>query len=273
VETIATMGAQSLAFVVHVGDMKAGGNSRCTDALFEKRKAQFNASTHPFILTPGDNDWTDCRRKSNGADDPIERLNAIRRIFFSDGNSLGASRIPTEPQLTCLEAGSPCHCGPFPENRLWESGSVVFATINVQGSNNNRGFDAVNDREADCRDRANLAWLAEAERRTTRERALVVFTQGNLWDADAPTYRIYVDALVDIAARLRKPVLFVHGDTHRFRYDTPFTARDGSTVANPSRLEVYGSPFVGWVKVDVDVSRPEPFTVYPHLTAFVPPHF
>jgi hypothetical protein len=33
----------------------------CTDEAFAQRKALFHTSTHPFILTPGDNDWTDCR--------------------------------------------------------------------------------------------------------------------------------------------------------------------------------------------------------------------
>ena len=251
--------AEPVDFVVHVGDFKAGSRSPCSDALFLKRKAQFDASAHPFVYTPGDNDWVDCRRAANGAFDPIERLAKLREIFFGDAHSLGAERMATQ-----LQPG-------LPENRMWERGGVVFATVNVQGSNNNRGFDRPNDREAEARDQANLAWLAQAEARAARAAGLVVFTQANLWDANAPTYVAYVEALVDIAARLGKPVLFVHGDTHRYRADTPFKARDGTSVTNPSRLEVYGSPFVGWIKVDVDRARPEVFTIEPRLAAVVPP--
>src|SRR3974390_2079161 len=65
VEMIERMNGEPLAFVIHVGDIKAGSNSRCTDDLFLQRKAWFDASTHPLIYTPGDNEWTDCRRKSN----------------------------------------------------------------------------------------------------------------------------------------------------------------------------------------------------------------
>ena len=83
-----------LAFVVHVGDFKAGGDSPCSDAVFEKRKLQFNKSAHPFIYTPGDNDWTDCRRESNGALDPLERLNKLRETFFSSAYALGARPLP-----------------------------------------------------------------------------------------------------------------------------------------------------------------------------------
>jgi len=269
VDMLERMGREDVAFIVHVGDFKAGSNSRCTDELFLRRKAQFDKSAHPFIFTPGDNDWTDCRRKSNGGDDPIERLGKIREIFFADRFSLGANRIETVAQSQCLEAGTPCRCGPFPENRMWERSGVVFATINVQGSNNNRGFDAANDREAECRDKANLAWLATARARAAAGKALVVLTQANLWDEDAPTYRIYVDALIEAGAKLRKPVLFVHGDTHQLRIDTPFKTRDGRYVPNPMRVEVYGSPFVGWVKVDVDTTRPDVFTIEPKLVKFV----
>jgi len=271
VQAMQAMDAEPLAFVVHVGDFKAGGNSRCTDELYLRRKAQFESSAHPFVYTPGDNEWTDCRRKSNGGDDPIERLARLRQVFFTDARSMGRRRMPMEMQSQCLEAATPCRCGPFPENRRWEHGGVVFATINLQASNNNRGFDAANDREADCRDKANFAWLAQAEQRALGARALIILTQANLWDENPPTYRPYVDALVDMATRLRKPMLLVHGETHRFRHDSPFTDRSGTPVANPVRVEVYGSPFVGWVRINVDMARPEPFTIEPHLTAIVPP--
>src|SRR6202162_4245050 len=80
---IERMNAEPLAFVVHVGDFKSGA-SPCTDALFEKRKAQFNGSKHALIYTPGDNDWTDCRWATRGAMDPIERLAKLRQVFFPD---------------------------------------------------------------------------------------------------------------------------------------------------------------------------------------------
>jgi hypothetical protein len=252
------LGGEKVEFLVHVGDIKAGGNSRCTDALYLKRKAQFDTSAHPLVFTPGDNDWTDCRRKSNGGDNPIERLNRMREIFFADGFSLGAKRMKTDVQSKA-----------FAENRMWERAGVVFATINVQGSNNNRGFDAENDREADARDQANLAWIDAARARAESGKALVVFTQADFWTDEAPVYRVYVDALIDAAARLRKPVLFVHGDTHQLRIDTPFRTKDGRFVPNPMRLEVYGSPFVGWVRVDVDTTRPDVFTIEPKLVKFV----
>jgi hypothetical protein len=85
--------AEPLAFVVHVGDFK--GPERCTDALYERRRAQFDASAHPFILTPGDNDWTDCRRGEMGDMDPLERLARLRAVFFPTPRSLGRAPMMT----------------------------------------------------------------------------------------------------------------------------------------------------------------------------------
>ena len=79
---IAEMDAEPLKVVIHDGDLKSGGE-RCDDALFNERLAVFQTSRHPFVFVPGDNDWTDCHRSSNGAYDPLERLDRLRQLFFA----------------------------------------------------------------------------------------------------------------------------------------------------------------------------------------------
>ncbi len=78
----------NVAFVAHVGDIKHG-QERCDDALFEERQRLFDASRVPFIFVPGDNEWTDCIRVSNGGYDPLERLAALRTLFWQRPDSLG----------------------------------------------------------------------------------------------------------------------------------------------------------------------------------------
>jgi len=56
------------AFVVHVGDFQGDyngykdgdGSPPCTDETMAHLKRMFQTSKQPFIVTPGDNDWTDC---------------------------------------------------------------------------------------------------------------------------------------------------------------------------------------------------------------------
>jgi len=261
---------EDVAFVVHVGDIKGGGE--CSDALFERRKAQFERSAHPFIYTPGDNEWIDCRANRKGPTDPIERLAKLRSVFFPDRFSLGREKIETFAQERCIDRpGEGCRCPAHPENRFWTRAGVRFVTLNISGSDNNVGYDAANDAEASCRDEANRAWLEQAVRASERSqtRALVVMIQANPWISKKPVFKPFLAQLQQAAKRLAKPVLFIHGDTHFEHIDQPFTDDLGNTILNLTRLEVFGSPFVGWVKVDVDPLAPDIFRFTPHLQAVV----
>jgi hypothetical protein len=271
---IERMNAEPLAFVLHLGDFKAGGDSPCTDALYEKRRLQFNRSKHPVIYTPGDNEWIDCRRPSNGGMDPMERLAKLREIFFSGAESLGQERLATEMQRECAERkDGTCTCPAYPENRAWTYSGVRFVTLNFPGKSNNVGYGAASDEEARCRTAANRQWLerAVAASEDSATRGLVVATQANPWVGRNKVYEPFLREMAAAAERLGKPILFVHGDTHLYRFDAPFMDSKRRPAANPARLETYGSPFVGWEKVTVDPGDPKLFRVEPRLHAIVTP--
>jgi hypothetical protein len=273
VSMIASLDAEPLAFVIHVGDIKGG--EPCTDELYLRRRAQFDRSAHPFFYTPGDNEWTDCRGVQRAPRDPIERLQRIREIFFADDRSLGRRRLAADSQRECIAPVLPeCGCAAHPENRAWTIAPVHFVTLDVAGSDNNEGYDAANDREARCRNEANRQWLerAVAASESPDVRALVVMVQANPWFIirREGVFDGFLAALRAAAARLRKPLLLVHGDTHMYRADRPFVDGLGEPLPFLSRLETYGSPFVGWVRVTVDPSNPDLFSFEPSLFAIVP---
>ena len=269
-EMMAAIDRAPVAFVIHVGDF-ISGSGKCTDEVFEQRLREFDASAHPFIYTPGDNDWTDCHR---GGMDPLERLERLRRMFFPGRASLGRTRIETSAQDQCIDPGPRgCRCPAHPENRFWSRAGVRFVTLNIPGSDNNMGRDAASDAEAQCRDEANALWLEQAVRASERSqtRALVIAIQADPWETKKPAvYRSFLRQVQDAQKRLRKPVLLIHGDSHTQRVDTPFTDSLGNPVPGITRLETFGSPFVGWVQVDVDPDHPEVFRFEPRLHAVVP---
>ncbi|MEU6787396.1 hypothetical protein ABZ912_50105 [Nonomuraea angiospora] len=41
----------------------------------------FGTFDDPFVLTPGDNEWTDCHRTAAGGYAPTERLDAVRTFL------------------------------------------------------------------------------------------------------------------------------------------------------------------------------------------------
>lgn len=242
---MASLDAEDLAFIVHVGDFK-GGHSPCSDALFEERRDWFAASRHAVVYVPGDNDWLDCRRESAGGHDPAQRLAKLRELFFGGGASLGRRPIPLErqsddPRFPALR-----------ENQRWRVGPYLFATLNLPGGNNNRGREAEPTAEFRARMAANRAWLEAAFRRAREEQAaaLFLFFHANPgWERGADGgprdgYREFRAQLAESARAFGRPVVAVHGDTHSFRVDRP--------LPGVTRVESFGSPFMGWVRVELD---------------------
>jgi hypothetical protein len=274
---LAAIDLEDIRFVVHVGDIKAGANVPCTDALYQKRRDEFNRSLHPFVFTPGDNDWVDCRRPTNGAMDPLESLNRMRSIFYQSSESLGQRKIMLTSQADA-SIGDPV-LSRYRENTLWVSGGVVYATVNVQGSNDNVGFDSKSDAEQHDRERANVEWLKIAVNRArgTDILGLAIFMQANpgfeepVAEVAKSAYVPFLRAFESLATSLAKPVLFAHGDTHTYRVDKPYLSPvDKKPVPNVVRVEGYGSPDVNWVRITVDPNnKSDPF--YIESGRFAPP--
>ncbi len=266
---LAAMNRERLAFVVHVGDFKAGSNAPCTDALFHQRYQELNQSKHALIYTPGDNEWVDCRRPTNGVMNPLERLSKLREIFFREPTSLGQSALRLTPQSAAF--ADDAVLSRYRENTLWVHGGVVFATLNIQGSNDNVGFDRANDAEQGERTHANLAWLKFAMQRASSADmvGLAIFLQANPGFEASPAtvaksaFVPFLQAFEREAVTFGKPILFAHGDTHQFRIDQPYQSPlDRRPLANVTRVEGYGSPNVNWVRVRVDANnRARPFLV------------
>jgi hypothetical protein len=246
---INAINARAPAFSIHIGDFK-GGRAPCTDALFARMAARFDSFRQPLIYTPGDNEWTDCHRFAAGGYDPLERLARLREVFFAGPQSLGARTLPLIRQG---DVTARAKWRIFVENARWVYQGVVFATLHVVGSNNNRRSGA----EFARRDAANSAWIAAAfaEARRRRAPAMVFAFQGNPKPGRSRRsgYRSIVDALVDGARGFAGAVLVIHGDQHRYIVDRPFSGPDGSRLDNFTRLQVMGSPRIGAVQVTVSV--------------------
>jgi hypothetical protein len=212
------MNAAELRFVAHVGDIGSARNA-CSDEWLAARKAQFARIRHPFVLLPGDNEWTDCK-------DPLGRLAAWRKFFCSPNFKVE------------VQAGDYC------EHMRWEMEGFVFVTLNVQGSNNN----VRRPEEHGPRMAAVYAWLDTAAGLAEEKKGLVVLMQAN------PFIVLPHDGYVELRRRLaalgaRMPgrVTLVHGDTHVFHDDEP--------IPGVRRVEVWGSPFTRWLEGAISEGR------------------
>src|ERR1051325_2672448 len=50
----------AVQLVIHVGDIKSGSNSDCSDTYFATIRGLFDTFEDPLVYTIGDNEWTDC---------------------------------------------------------------------------------------------------------------------------------------------------------------------------------------------------------------------
>ncbi len=259
--------ANDLDLVVHVGDIFW---HPCADALYRRTLQRFNALNHPVIYTPGDNEWADCWESGSGSYDPHERLRRIRQIFF-DPPALthGKTRLPLVSQGD--ERGM---YSEFVENLRWEHRGYVVATVNLPGSENGleRFRGAAPAPEVAARRRrtmADAAWIQEtfaAARAAGSDGVIIAFhaemgLQAPVHDAYRQAYEPFLQVLEEEAESFGKPVLLVHGDGHTYTVDKPLIRRTThKRLENVFRLEVPGSPILGWVRVTVTPGRPDPFS-------------
>lgn len=237
--------------VLHAGDVKSGSTT-CDDARFADLAALYDTFEDPFVLTPGDNEWTDCHRAAAGRYLPTERLEAVREVFYPEpGRTLGRH------EMTVVSQGEvqPEHAD-YIENVMFERSRVVFATVHVVGSENDLepwsqlpGGDqpAVRLAEFDARRAANLDWIDTAFDRAERTGAAGVVL---LLQAEPLATAGFIEERELLAARAAdfgKPVLLTHGDEHVYEVEPNYAG-----VPNLTRLETFGATATEWLRLTVD---------------------
>src|SRR6476619_2344586 len=226
------------------------------------------------MFTPGDNDWTDCDRTSNGGFNSLERLQYERGVFFGTDRSLGRHTLKLEVQSkpecqgTTSLTGRPRFATPCVENRRWKFKDVTYATLNVQGTCNNLCSSGAGDPGGDvdeytAREAANEQWLQDTfDEATAKDSAAVMI----IWQADPgfdtsgyqgaakrdsktlvetdgnpDGYHDILSELRSLTIAFEKPVVLVHGDSHYFMVDKPLLDPDGRRVENFTRVETFGA--------------------------------
>ncbi|MBI2403643.1 MAG: hypothetical protein HYV20_13095 [Gemmatimonadetes bacterium] len=245
-----------LQWFLHVGDILW---YPCSNDAYMSRLAGMNAIRHPVIYTPGDNEWADCHEDIAGGYRPLDRLRQLRATFFANpGMSLGGRTmsLATQSQDSAFTE--------FVENVRWRFGGCVFAALHMVGSGNaSRPFEgrtSADDDEVVARTSAVLAWMEETFRIAQSEglKGVVLALHGDPGLEDyadqvyAP-YRGFVQRLEDLVKGFAGQVLLIHGDSHELLVDHPLRDRTtGQPLSNFTRLETYGAPDIGWVRVVVD---------------------
>ena len=221
--------------VGHLGDIGAGV---CSDTYYQKIKANFDKFVDPLVYTPGDNEWADCHRASIGKANPLERLSAIRSVFFpTSGRTLGQN-----PLSVTAQSG-------YKENVRFAAGGLTVSTLHIVGSENDLrpwsglGFTKATDaQKAEEAARVNAAVSqirsAFASATADNSRAVVLMTQADMFAPGTQNtgyrnaFQAIVRAIATESKAFKKPVFLFNGDSHSYVKDKP--------LANSKWLSFYG---------------------------------
>jgi len=256
------------SFTIFIGDTKSG-SSPCSDEYNLIVKKYFDQFSEPLIYSIGDNEWTDCHRPNAGSYDPIERLQGVRKTFFGSAMSQGKRQLQLSRQADLDPRYSK-----YVENSMWVKNHFLFINLHITGSNNNFERDDSAKQEYYARNQANLSWIDQAFQLASSKKysGIVLFYQADMFYSPNQAtdltsgYRDTLQTLTTHAQTFKKPVLLIHGDSHRLIIDQPLKSIDQKNILeNVLRLQVMGAEQVQAVEIQVNPAAQQPFSFTPIL--------
>ena len=291
--TASVNGDPDVQFVAHSGDFK-GGSDLCSDSAFQSTFNSFQQFSDPFWYTPGDNDWTDCHRNSNGNYQPADRLAKVRSLYFSTpGQTTGGAPMTVTSQAIVSGVRTDRE---MVENTYFNSKCVTFGDIHSVSSNQgyldpnyvstlpagSSGYTVETPTEktaryaeVDARIAADVRWIdaifAAADANSSdavflmmqAEPLLASMLPGGVPDNDkvfgTEFVAIRAEILAQTDAHPNMQVVIAHGDQHNHLWEPGY---GGVAHPNLARLENWGSATGGilavqrWQKVTVTCNTP-----------------
>ena len=210
-------------FLVHLGDIK-DGSTPCEEPIYRKVAGMLAKSAVPTFIVPGDNEWNDCQQ-------PEQAWKYWQKYF---------RRFDQRWKHSFQVTRSPRH----DENIVFIHHRVLFVGLNLVGG---RVHDAA---EWKGRHRDNLSWTRDAMTRHGQQvHAMVILAHANPQANHEDFFKPFVEA----AKTFSKPILYIHGDGHRWIKDHPWEAK------NILRIQVDQGGKAPPLKVTVRDDPQEPF--------------
>ena len=204
-------------FVVHVGDIKTGSTA-CDEAVYNKVFGMLAQTRPPVFIVPGDNEWNDCTNPASAW--------KLWEKYFMRFDRRWSHQFRVFRQLE------------REENFSFVKNGVLFLGLNIVGG---RVHDA---EEWKRRHADNLDWARRNLRRFGEKvSSVIIFGHAK----PNQNHNDFFNAFAKDAAQFKKPMLYLHGDGHRWIHDRPFAAKnvlrvqvDQGGIAPPLKITVTG---------------------------------
>ena len=202
-------------FLIHLGDIKNGA-SPCDEEVYIKVSSMLRKSKTPTFIIPGDNEWNDCMMPGVAWKYWLKHFHNFDKNWEYDF------------QVKRQEVRN--------ENFSFRLHGVLFAGINLVGG---RVHDAA---EWKLRHAQNVTWLKSVINANHGSyQALVLFGHAHPF----VNHNDFFTPFVALVEKAKVPVLYLHGDGHKWIKDKPFGTEiitrvqvDQGGVAPPLRITV-----------------------------------
>ena len=279
---IAKINTMEPSLVIHTGEPTHPDD--CDNKTINQMYSYMNNINAPLFLVLGDNDWMDCPKKKFTQ---TERLNYVRQIYYNSDSTLGKQPIKV---LNQRKLGYP-EISRFKKNNIGFVGLHVVGEKNNMVINDKRKMN-----EFISRNKANLAWLEESFDFFNQTDAIVIVLHGYMLKMkrnpfrkflstlkkdirlviDFSTYQtLYEDIFIkapyysfklpyhDIgktiqqhSLKYRKPILLLHGDTHKH-----LVLKPTDDFPNFYVISTHGVPDIKAAKITIRPRSNNPFKV------------
>ncbi|MBT3890064.1 MAG: hypothetical protein HOF72_05520 [Planctomycetaceae bacterium] len=210
-------------FVIHVGDIKNGATP-CDEAIYTKVASMLGKSKLPIFIIPGDNEWNDCENPAQGWKYWLKHFNNFDTKWKYDF-VVNRQKVRNE-------------------NFTFNLDGVLFIGINLVGG---RVHDPA---EWKTRHTQNILWIKSTLQANHKNfHAIVLFGHAH----PMINHNDFFTPLLPIVKTTNVPLLYLHGDGHKWIKDKPL----GTDLI--TRVQVDQGGIAPPVKVTVTRNPNEPF--------------
>jgi len=195
--------ARNLTFSVHVGDIQKVQTTLCAESGYERASSLLQQGPLPTLVVPGDNDYYDCPDREESFRLFMKHFGSFEQHWHkNDYERLGIERSEENPELF-----------------VFYKGGILFIGIHL--------INAPVDKEAidswDARMKMNKEWVArnvELYFEKFEVRGVIILGHALRSPRTRPFFLSAANYFVNITHREKLPVVYLHGDGHKWDVDT-----------------------------------------------------
>jgi len=232
VESFEDMEKNSIPFVVHIGDIFSG-RTNCSIELYEVRSSVFSKSPIPFLITVGDNEYSDCR-------DSTDAQHLFRTIILKTPplqQSISGLNKKVKPVVVTRQKE-------MIENAVWNYKNIMFAMLVLPDL---PGDYPLSPNTISTIFRANISFMQKNFTDAIRNNrdSMVLFMHSNPVGCIVEGCEEFRNSLLEGIIKFGKPVMLINGSVHSREFI------DGGFLEIPhlSHLRPGDEPEVSWPEI------------------------